>query len=106
MLLLPWNRFLGSLLVLLELLINGWHLEWTRISSNHRGRDIDMYRLMKMLRSFDLKMKSLDGGWCLGYGDGFVFYLVVDRAPVVVVTSSKLIISVGWLFEHLCFFVS
>ena len=59
-LLLPWLQYLGSSLGLLELPMNGWHPEWIPISSDHGGVDIGMYRLMRMLRFFDLRMKSFD----------------------------------------------
>jgi hypothetical protein len=61
-LLLPWLQFLGSSSGLLESVINGSHLGWRRPSelSERGGVDIEMYRLMKMLRSFDLRTKSLE----------------------------------------------
>ena len=70
MLLLPWLQFLGSSSGLLESLINGSHLGWRR-PSNHSeqgGVDIEMYRLMKMHRFFDLRMKSLENFYDFGRG--------------------------------------
>ena len=58
---LPWLRFLGLSLVLLESAINGLRLEWRPISFED-GVDIEMCQLMKMLRFFDLRMKNLERG--------------------------------------------
>ena len=61
-LLLPWLQCLGSSLGFLGLPINGLHSEWRPTFSDHGGVDIEMYRLMKMLRFFDLRMKRLEQG--------------------------------------------
>jgi len=67
----PWLQFLGSLSGLLESHINGSHLDWKRLSEEG-GVDIEMYRLMKMLRSFDLRMKSLESFMILTRGEGLL----------------------------------
>ena len=54
-----WLQFPGLSSGLLELPITGSRLEWS-LTSSEGGVDIGMYRLMKMLRSFDLRMKSLE----------------------------------------------
>lgn len=77
-LLLPWLLFLGLLLGLLELLINGSHREWRRHLevSEQGGLDIGMYRLMKMLRFFDLRMKRLEH-WGKGVGGYAVLFILL-----------------------------
>lgn len=93
--LLPWLQFPGSSLGLLELAINGSHPEWRPTSSEHGEVAIGMSRLMKMLRFYDLKMKSPEKYDGFGQQGGYRRYLFANVGFVSFVLAV--------FFGYLCF---